>query len=475
MSLLRTDISLGVLQLFRFNDPYRLLFMFALLLAGFLPLLFLAPIPTYPVLRAVLVGETANTGLRLYAEAIDSTAPLAAWTFQLLDVFFGRSLPAHSCVAAGILFLEAAIFVRLLIANRVYPDSTYVPGFVFVVLCFLSFDFFTVTPALLGSLMLLLALNFLFRELEFREQRDETIFLLGFYLGAATLFLFSYIIFFIGTLALLAIYTRPTGRRILLLLLGFCFLHLAFTTYHFYHGTLAYWWTHFYRANFTVATTAYVSGAGLFGLVIIPLAYLLFSLLVMSREARFTKYQSQLFQVMFWWMIFAVVEWLITRERTPQSFITFLPSASYFISYYLLLIRRRWIAEWMTRLLVATILAGFYLHRAGTPGIVDYRKLRVSATSPFGGYTRVMALAPQRDFYLHHRLGGGFIDHNLATPLLEAGYMESVERLSSMMVKNPPDVIWDPEDRLAAHFVHLPRLASQYRREGDRYYRRVSR
>lgn len=461
-----------MLQLFRVNDPYRVFFLLVLLMVGFVPVLFMAPHVTHPVLHSFLLGEAANTGLTLYADLIDSTAPLTAWVFRSLDFLFGRSLSARGWVALLILFWEAAFFVRLLIANRVYPDSTYVPGLIFVILCFLSFDFFTVTPALLGSLMLLFALNFLFREIEFREQRDETIFLVGFYLGAATLFLFSYAVFFVGTLVLLAIYTRLTIRKVFLLLLGFSFLHVLFTTYHFYQGTLAEWWAHFYLANLTLVTKSYLANSAFFWLVLIPLAYLIFSLFLMSREARFTKYQSQLFQVMFWWMVFAAIEWLITRERTAQSFITFLPSASYFISYYLLLIRRRWIAEWMTRLLLISVVAGFYLHRAGTLGLVNYAGLQVQATSPFpAAQKKIMALVPQRDFYLHHQLGGGYLDFPLAERQLLPGYMESVERLARMFEKNPPDVIWDPGHRLQPLLEHLPTWAAQYQRQDDKYFR----
>jgi hypothetical protein len=461
-----------VLQLFRVNDPYRVLFMLVLLVAGFIPILFLDPICTYPVLHSFLVGETANTGLRLYSELFDSTAPLTAWVFQTLDFTVGRSLSARGWVALVLLFWQAAFFVRLLISNRVYPDSTYVPGLIFVILCFLSFDFFTVTPALLGSLMLLFALNHLFREIEFREQRDETIFLVGFYLGAATLFLSSYSIFFLGTIVLLVIYTRLTARKFFLLLLGFGFLHFGFATYHYYLGTLPDWWTNFYRANFTWSTTAYLAPSSLFWLALIPFSYLVFSLFLMSREARFTKYQSQLFQVMFWWMIFAAIEWMITRERTAQSFITFLPPASYFISYYLLLIRRRWIAEWMTRLLLLAVVAGFFLHRAQTWRLVDYSKLAVTAQSHFpADRKKVMVLGPQRDFYLHHQLGGGLLDYELAAPQLHAAHMESVERVARMLRINPPDAIWDPSDKLSAFFVHLPGEAARYQKQGDRYYR----
>jgi hypothetical protein len=462
-----------VLQLFRINDPYRMALMLALMLAAFIPLLFSPSVITHPVLHSLLVGEARSAGLIMYAEIIDSTAPLAAAAFHALDFLFGRALAARSWVAFFILFFQAAFFARMLIINRVYADSTYVPGLIFAVLCFLSFDFFTVTPVLPGSALLLVAMHYLFREVEFREQRQETIFSLGFYLGLATLCVFSYVIFLIGIAVLLLVYGRFTGRKAMLLLAGFAFPHLLVITYGFYRGHLPELVSAFYASALAFSTTVYLSWASLFWLAVAPLGYLVFSLFLMSREARFTRYQSQLFQIMFWWMVMAVAECLVTRQRTAQSLIVFLPPAAYFISYYLLLIRRRWMAEWLTRIFIAAVFTGFYVHRTDLIRWVDYRQLRMQVPErPREIHPeKWMVLSGDRSVYRWQALGGGFIDWTMSRELLaSATSMETVERIHRIIIKNPPDVIWDPEDWMARVWPHMPRLAARYKKDGDKYF-----
>ena len=100
----------------------------------------------------------------------------------------------------------------MLINNKAYSDSTYVPALIFAVLCFLSFDLFSFSPELLASTVLLLALNYLFKEIEFRNERDEIILNLGVCLGLATLIIFSYSVFLPVTVLVLFIFTRPSIR-----------------------------------------------------------------------------------------------------------------------------------------------------------------------------------------------------------------------------------------------------------------------
>ena len=68
---------------------------------------------------------------------------------------------------------------------------------------------------------------------------------------------------------------------------------------------------------------------------------------MLNREARLTKYQSQLLQIMFVWLLIAIVELIVSGKMTPARVITFAPPLSYFTSHYLLLIRRKWIGEMM--------------------------------------------------------------------------------------------------------------------------------
>src|SRR6185369_10539578 len=107
------------------------------------------------------------------------------------------------------------------------------------------------------------------------------------------------------------------------------------------------------------------------------LTFLLFALVMLNREARFTKYQSQLLQVMLLWLVVSFLEIIFTRELTPHSFITFVPPLAYFISHYILLIRRKWIAESMMWIFLISTIALSTAARMRKISSIDYAGLFV--------------------------------------------------------------------------------------------------
>lgn len=127
-----------LLRFFRINDPYRLLAIFILLLLisiGF----FIDPVATtLSELKAFVLGEALNSGKSLYTQVHTSQAPLTAWLFGWLEWLFGRSLTARHVVAFLLIFIQGAYFAILLISNKAQSESTYLPAFLFGVVCFFS-------------------------------------------------------------------------------------------------------------------------------------------------------------------------------------------------------------------------------------------------------------------------------------------------------------------------------------------------
>ena len=162
-----------------------------------LPLLIDLPTLTLQELKDMVLGEVVGSKI-LYVEIIDRTGPLMAVTDGILNLCFGRSLLARHIIALILICFQASYFGILLINNKAYNESGYVPSLVFGFLCFFSFDLLATTPELLASTLLLLALNNLFKEIEFRIDRDSIILNLGVFIGLASLFIFSYIIFLAG-------------------------------------------------------------------------------------------------------------------------------------------------------------------------------------------------------------------------------------------------------------------------------------
>jgi len=150
---------------------------------------------TLPQLTWQLVGYRLSEGFMMYRDVWESLSPLSAGTYWIIYSLFGSSSGiAIEVLGFLLVFVQASIFNTLLINNQAYADNTYIPAAIYVILASLYFDFFSFSPVLLGITFLLLALNNIFSQIEFRAKRDERILNTGFYLGIAALFHFPFFI-----------------------------------------------------------------------------------------------------------------------------------------------------------------------------------------------------------------------------------------------------------------------------------------
>ncbi len=91
-------------------------------------------------LKSFVLGEAIMEGKLMYIQVIDFTAPAATGIFGIAHWLFGRAVVPRQIVALFLIFFQASFFAILLINNKAYNDSTYVPALVFGILCFFSFD-----------------------------------------------------------------------------------------------------------------------------------------------------------------------------------------------------------------------------------------------------------------------------------------------------------------------------------------------
>jgi hypothetical protein len=461
-----------VLRFFRFNDPYRLLGVLLILIVIALPLLIHPAATTLQELKSIVLGEALNDGKSLYIHLVDDIAPFAAWFAKWIEAIFSRSLTGRHIMALLFIFFQASFFAILLINNKAYNENTYLPALIFGLLAFFSFDMLSLSPELLASTVLLFALNNLFKEIEFKVQRDEIVLNMGVYLGIASLFVFSYFVFLIGTLILLFLFTRFTFRKAMLLIFGFALPHVLLIAFYFFWDNHGFLFQHFYAPNLTLSTLTLVGLKSILILGIVPIAYFFFSLFMLNREAHFTKYQSQLLQVMFLWLIVALAEVVITRERTPHSFYTFIPPLAYFISHYLLLIRRKRIAEAMLWVLIIGLVTMSWASRTGKIKAIDYVGLfpNTSAYQSIIKDKRVLVLGDDLGIYNQNKLANSFLNWNLSKEIFEhPDYFQNAILIDQSFQKDAPDVIIDKGDLMKQVFERIPRLKAQYKREEGLY------
>lgn len=429
---------------------------------------------TYPELKSLVIGEKVHEGRGLYSEIIDSTGPLAAWFNGFLDLIFGRSLVARHILAFIIFFFQAS-FVGIMFADKkAFSENTYIPSLLYSILFFFSFDTLSLTPELLGMGFILLALNNLFKEIEFREQRNESIFNLGLYISLASLFSSSLFIYLPGALLILIIFTRHPTRKYFLLICGFLIPHLLLMSIFYLQDAFTEMWAYYYVPNLSFDATRYMSSASLWWLGAFPLFFLLISLFMLNREARLTKYQTQLVQSMFFWMIFSFLHLFFAKDIRPQSFITVLPSLSFFMTHSLLVIHKKRFAEMGVWVLLITTVCISYLARYDALG-VDYSTLLVKDEKLKLAGQRVLVLDNDLSVYKNHDFASPFFNWDLSDDIFSSpDYYENVVKVYEGLTNDPPDVIRDREDKLKPFLDRIPDLKKKYVRQNGFYVKKIN-
>src|SRR5688572_5996195 len=142
----------------------------------------------------------------------------------------------------------------------------------------------------------------------------------------------------------------------------------------------------------------------------IPLFYLFLSLFILNRDAHLTKYQSQIFQAVFVWFIVAIVQIVLAEDRRPQSLIPVIPPTSFFLTHFLLLIRRRKVAELNLVILLVAIVTVAYLSRYKKIDRIKYDEMIVKeAPSPIK-QKRILVLDNQPSLFVQNKLATPFYD-----------------------------------------------------------------
>ena len=462
-----------MIRYFRINDPYRLVGLFILLLVIYIPLFISENQMTTPELKDLLLGEKQNEGYDMYHDVVDNSAPLAAWIHEILDSLFGRSVFVRHILAFLIIFLQSAYVGILFINKKVFSENTYIPSFLFALLFFFSYDTLALSNELLGSGFLLLALTNIFQEIEFRNERDESVFNVGLCISLASLFAFAFIVYLPCALLILLFFTRINIRKFLLLLFGFLLPHLLAVSVAYLNNSTSELWEYYYLSNLSFERTQYVTVSTLLTLSGIPMFYFLISLIVLNREARFSKYQSQILQAIMLWLAFSILFVLYTKDLRPQSLIVFIPGMSYLFTHMFLLIRRKKFIQLNSWILFAGIVSVAYLARFDKIPSVDYSKLRVAKEAGEFRGKRILVLENALDVYQDNFVATPFLDWKLTREIFSnPHYYENVTQVYRSFKNDPPDLVLDRENLLEDFLKRMPEIKSEYVREGHRYIRK---
>lgn len=208
-----------------------------------------------------------------------------------IQLFQGNTLMS-AVMAAVVSFLNAILINRILFHRRVSTHRDYFAALIYVLLSGSLLAFQTLTPFLLGSVFILLAINKLY-ELSKESEKRETDYYVGLLIGLAGLISPFYFIFIVPALVSMFLFGAFRLNEVLSMLLGWINLVLLAGAYFFLIDGLDYFLEH----TFTFHYAAYLFFSnwtwGTYGLLllylILSVAAVLIQPILITKKQHHTK------------------------------------------------------------------------------------------------------------------------------------------------------------------------------------------
>lgn len=456
-----------MLNFFRINDPYRLIFIF-IILVSFRVLIgyFGVPLPLCGM-KWVLLGERLADGNTMYSEAYDFTAPFSAIAYRGMYHLFGRSMFSHYILSTIVIIVQAGILNHIFIKNRAFNESNFLVAFFYVMLSLAIPDFFLLSPQLMSMTFILLALNNVFRRID-NEITDQLFLNAGIFLGIASLFYLPSIVYFVVFLIALIVFANAIFRRLLLYIYGllvpfifiFCYYfwkdaHMEFMSSFLVRGLFADSYL-----EFTFMDLVWIS---------VPIVFWLFLALIATFTLRgMANFQIKIRQVMLFSLLAGAFGVIVDVHVSTVHLILFLPATSYFLTHFILSLKREWTKHSIPALLLLSILFIPFYSYFRYADLMDYNLEQ----QPSKG---LMLIGTDLDYYSDYQIKSPYIDSLITNEARsDLSYYEAAEKTYIIYKKSDPDVIIDNLDMMEQIEYRFPTFVEDYVQDGNRYIKRTN-
>lgn len=431
---------------------------------------------TLPELNHFLVGESLANGATLYIDVWEDIGPFSAWLYMGLYFVFGKSLWAFHILSFLLMFYQCLLFNSITYRNKLYNDSTYVPALIYGLLMNLSFGMYSLSPILISTTFILLALNNVFKQVEFRMKADEPILNIGIYLGVATLFYLPAGLFGIITLAILVIFSSTIGRRYLLVIYGLILPPLLIVGYYLLINGIGPAWNIFTTKIFNPNKLEYQNLQSLLLLVGIPVLFLFFGFVRVFQRTRFSNYQMRLIKLVVLWLLLSLII-LYWAELLIASFILFVPPFAIIITHYFLLVKKKFKVEFIFLFFIVGIVVlnnSILFNWFEIERYIAHDKVLVQV-SPYKKYVvdkKIVVFGDDLSIYNDASLGTPFLDWQLSKETLtNPDYYENATKIYSGFVNDPPELIVDLENLMPGLQKRIVFLEENYEKVNVNIYR----
>jgi hypothetical protein len=455
-----------LLSFFKINDPYRLIAIFLIAFAIKIPF-FIDSCAYNDMHHWLVIGEAMQSG-HMYVDIFDSIAPLAASTYWLIVLIFGKSTLVLHILGTLLMLIQAIIFNNLTISNKVYEQNTYLPAFVYLILSSSHYALSVFSPAQMAMTFVLLAFSKLLSHVEFRAKHDEQIMSIGLLLGAAMLFYLPFIVFLPIVLIILVFFTNTLKRRYLILALSSLVpLVIAFTYYWLVNDESGYFITNFVNPSLTFGLTTFSNIGANINLGVPLLAFWFIGVITMPKQRRLNNYQTRLAQLFFLSGILSLLILLFKAGDIITGIILLVPVAAFFTTHLFFIIKRPLLDLITTLVFLSFSLLISYDSEFGFIGLTSSLKKEVKVDAELASIIkdkRLLVLGDKQQLYQYGSLATPFYDWSLSLPVVDnLEYYDNLVFIKESLDRFKPEVILDYELRWRDIRRHIPELYPAYK------------
>lgn len=418
-------------------------------------------------LKYLLLGQWLDSGFQMYTETYDYTGPLAVFVYKYLDFVFGRSAFLHHLLSTFLIIIQAGIFNQLLLKNKAYNESNYLPAFLYMILMVSVPDFMSLSPQLLSLTFILLALKNVLRRLD-NQATDELFLNSGISIGIATMIHLPSAIFFLVFLFSLILFSTAVTRRLLLYLFGFMLIFGL--TYLFY-----YWTGDHYRfVQSFISQSLFMKSSAILTfqeLLLLSSGFLFVFLLAVFKtfgSARLTNFQQKIQQVIWLMFLGVITVFLMSNEDAGLELVFMVPVITYFLTHYFMLLRKPIFQIIMPVfiLLGLLIFSGLMYAKWSDPLLIHPKDLQ----SENG-----MVLGSDLNYYVNAQAGSPCFSEALSAKAFQGlDYYGEASKFYELLEQANPDIILDELNMSDRIFNRLPTVQEKYEKVGENRYRRIS-
>lgn len=426
-----------------------------------------------PELIWMLAGERLAEGYHMYKDVVDDTGPLSSGTYWIIHLIFGKSLTAFRILAALVILFQVTYINSLFIRYKSFEENTYIPAAIMVVLFHLSYDFLTLSPALMGSTFILLALGQLFSQTVLQKEGSDSVLLVGVFGGIAACFHFPLVVFLPFLVVSGIIVSGFTFNQFVLALVGYILPIILCGLYYFWIDALPEFIFEYFLATRIIEVYQHVRLEDTIFLFALPVSLAFIGYFVGLWFKQITVNQQKQRQLIFIFLLFAIGSVFLTNRRTPYQWIILLPALTYFINQiFIYLTQKKVLQVFVFVFFLGVPLVGYswYIFQ-NSSGRLDSYSVVYQEKHQIANGKKILVLGDDIAYYKEASLGTSYLNSKLSNRILkDFDDFADMAAVYQEFFSEKPDIIFDQEGVFAGLIERVPLLGDLYKKESPGIY-----